>query len=73
MLTYDELFGPEAQQLEDTVRTLVQRYKAAREGSAEHRFVERQLQGIRAGSELGMLIIEDFECGEECLFLPAVV
>ena len=51
------------------IRTLVRRLDAAREGSAEHRMVVRQLIGIRDFSELGGLIIEEFEMGAE-LFLP---
>jgi hypothetical protein len=46
--------------LEATIRTLVYRLNDAREGSAEYRMIERQLIGLR-NSELGRLIIEDYE------------
>jgi hypothetical protein len=51
----------EAEELESIVRTLAYRLREAREGSAERRMIERQLDGIRNGSELGGLIIEEFE------------
>jgi hypothetical protein len=51
----------EEEELEATIRTLVYRLDDAREGSAEHRMIIRQLQGIRDFSQLGRLIIEDFE------------
>ena len=51
----------EEEELEATIRTLVYRLDDAREGSAEHRMIIRQLQGIRDFCQLGRLIIEDFE------------
>ena len=52
----------EADKLEALIQELVDRLDDAREGSAEHRMLQRQLVGIRDGSEgeLGMLIMEDF-------------
>ena|SRR5215831_15266687 len=52
----------EADKLEALIQELVYRLDDAREGSAEHRMLQRQLVGIRDGSEgeLGCLIMEDF-------------
>ena len=47
--------------LEDTIGDLVYRLKRAREGSAEYKMIERQLTGIFHGSQLGGLIIEEYE------------
>jgi hypothetical protein len=49
------------EELEATIRTLIYRLKQAREGSAEHRMIERQLIGPRDFSELGGLIFEDYD------------
>ena len=49
------------EELEATIRRLVDRLNAAREGSAEYRMIVRQLVGIRKTSELGGLIIEGHE------------
>ena len=38
-------------ELENTIRQLIDRMEAAREGSAEHRMIVHQLVGLRAGSE----------------------
>ncbi|MGV7216855.1 hypothetical protein [Bradyrhizobium sp. UFLA05-112] len=51
--------------LEDTIADLVYRLKHTREGSAEYKFIERQLTGIFHGSELGGLIIEEYEMRAE--------
>ena len=55
----------EADRLEALIRDLVDRLNDAREGSAEHRMVMRQLVGIRKGSELGGLIIQEFQMRAE--------
>jgi hypothetical protein len=49
-------------QLKITLRTLIERMNAAREGSAEHRLIERQLEGVRGESELAGLIMEGYDC-----------
>ena len=46
----------EEAETEAIIERLVQRLNAAREGSAEHRTIVRQLIGVREGSELGGLI-----------------
>lgn len=45
-------------ELETIVRDLVDRYLAARPGSAEERMIARQLNGLRA-QEMAGLIIEE--------------
>jgi hypothetical protein len=60
---------PVDEELEATIKQLIARKDAAREGSAEYRMIVRQLIGIREFSQLGRLIIEDFEMRAE-LFLP---
>jgi hypothetical protein len=49
------------EELEAIIARLVNRLDAAREGSAEYRLIERQLVGLRDGSELGGLIIEEYD------------
>jgi hypothetical protein len=49
--------------LEAIIRDLVERLYVAREDSAEQRFIERQLDGIRHGSELGGLLMEEYDMG----------
>jgi len=44
---------------------LVYRLDDAREGSAEHKMIIRQLVGVRDSSELAGLIIEEFEMRAE--------
>jgi hypothetical protein len=48
-------------QVKVTIQTLVERLREAREGSAEHRMIERQLEGVRNESELARLIMEEYE------------
>jgi AAA+ ATPase superfamily predicted ATPase len=47
--------------LEDVVRRLVYRLQEAREDSAAERMVLRQLEGIRRGSELGALLMQEYD------------
>ena len=47
--------------LEATIKTLVDRLNDAREDSAEYKTIIRQLVGIRDFSQLGGLIIEEYE------------
>jgi hypothetical protein len=49
-------------ELEDIVRRLVYALYEADEDSAEYRMIERQLQGIRRGSELGGLLMQEVDC-----------
>jgi len=49
------------QQLEEIVADLAHRLRQARPGSPEYRMVERQVAGIKHGSELGCLIVEEYE------------
>ncbi len=48
-----------AQQVEATIRRLIEYRNVAREGSAEHCMIERQLEGVRNESELAGMIYED--------------
>jgi hypothetical protein len=57
----DRVKGADEIELEQTIDRLVDRYHAAREGSAEHKMIIRQLQGVRDGSQLGGLILEEYE------------
>ena len=41
-------------------RAVINRSRAAREGSAEYKMIVRQLTGLREGSEIGCLIFEEF-------------
>jgi hypothetical protein len=65
----DNAINVEAVELEAVIRELVYRLNKTREGSAAHRMIELQLIGIRQGSELGGLIIEEFAMRAE-LALP---
>jgi hypothetical protein len=51
----------EEQELEEIVADLAYRWLCARWDSAERRFIERQVDGIKHGSELGGLIVEEYE------------
>lgn len=48
------------QELEDTIRRLIERKDAAFEGSAEYRMVIRQLKGLR-NSQLAAEIMEEYD------------
>ena len=50
---------PEDDELE-AIGSLFHRMNAAREGSAEHRMIVRQLIGLRKSSEIACLIFEEF-------------
>jgi hypothetical protein len=50
-------------ELEEILIQLDRRLQAAREGSAEHRMILRQMEGIRHGSELGGLLMEEHDSG----------
>ena len=52
---------PEAERLGDIVSDLAYRLRQSREGSAEYRLLYRQLDGIRRGSQLGALIVEEYQ------------
>ncbi|MCP3459777.1 hypothetical protein [Bradyrhizobium sp. CCGUVB23] len=67
MTVYDPIVPRTAEEieLEDTISDLVYRLSHAQEGSAEYKFIERQLTGIFHGSQLGGLIIEEFEMSGE--------
>jgi len=47
--------------LEEVVKDLAYRRKHADEDSAEYRMIERQMEGIRRGSELGSMILEEYD------------
>jgi hypothetical protein len=53
--------SPGDDELEAIIQRLVYRLDDAREGSAEHKMIIRQLVGVRDSSELAGLIIEEFE------------
>jgi len=48
-------------ELEDIIRELAYRLEDAREGSAEYKMILRQMNGIQRGSELGSLIMEEYD------------
>jgi hypothetical protein len=54
---------PEQLELEAILTRLIYRLEEVREGSAEHKMIERQLEGIRHGSELGGLLMEEYDIG----------
>ena len=62
MMTDDELFGPEAQALEETIHDTLYRLRDVREGGAEYRFIIRQLKGLR-DTIVGRLIFEEIDMG----------
>lgn len=49
--------------LEAIVDRLAYCLRHANEDSAEQRMIERQLEGIRRGSELGSLLVEEVRIG----------
>jgi len=50
-------------ELQDIIRRLAYDLLDARDGSAEYRMIERQLDGIRHGSELGYLLMQEYDMG----------
>ncbi|QHO72080.1 hypothetical protein ACH79_05075 [Bradyrhizobium sp. CCBAU 051011] len=48
-------------ELEGIVYRLVHQLYAAREDSAEYKMIKRQLEGIRHGSELGGLLMQEVD------------
>ena len=48
-------------ELQDIIRQLAYQLRDAREGSAEYKMIERQMEGIRRGSELGGLLMEEYD------------
>lgn len=54
----------EERELEHILMNLVARRDAATEYSAERRMVERQIDGIRRGSELGGMLVEEVNNGD---------
>ena len=52
--------SPVDDELEATIRQLFYRMDDTREGHAEHKMIVRQLIGLREGSEVGRLILEEF-------------
>ena len=48
-------------ELEEIVSDLAYRRDHADEGSAEYKMILRQMAGIRRGSELGCLILEEYD------------
>jgi hypothetical protein len=61
MLSPDDPKDADHIELEATIKRLVDRLDEVREGSAEHRMIIRQLVGLRDFSEVGGLIIQDYE------------
>jgi hypothetical protein len=63
------MYDPEAPksdheiELEEVVRQLAYWLRQAREDSAEYKMIVRQMEGIRHGSELGGLLMEEYDCG----------
>ena len=50
-------------ELEGVLRQLACRLRDAREGSAAYKMIVRQMDGIRHGSELGSLLMEEYDIG----------
>jgi hypothetical protein len=50
-------------ELEEIITQLDARLREVREGSAAHKMILRQLDGIRHGSELGGLLMEEYDAG----------
>ncbi|HZD62101.1 MAG TPA: hypothetical protein VE200_04825 [Xanthobacteraceae bacterium] len=48
-------------ELERVIETLTERLAVAREGSAAHRMVVRQLEGVRNSSQLAEQILEEHD------------
>jgi hypothetical protein len=48
-------------ELQDAILQLHARYRTARTGSAEERMILRQMDGIRRGSELGGLLVDEYQ------------
>jgi hypothetical protein len=51
----------EQRELQDTIMQLHEQYRAARTGSAEERMALRLMEGVRRGSELGGLLMDEYE------------
>jgi hypothetical protein len=51
----------ETLELQDAIMQLDAQYRAARPDSAERRMIERQMGGIRRGSELGGLLMDEYD------------
>ncbi len=66
------MYSPDVsdEKFEAFVHDLVARERAADEGSAEHRMIIRQLQGV-CRTELGNLIVEDYEMSGKCYSFAA--
>ena len=52
-----------SRQLEKLLAQVIERRDAAREDSAKHKMILRQMEGIRHGSELGGLLMEEYDSG----------
>ena len=50
-------------ELERIVKRLAYQLHAAKEDSAEQQMILRQMEGIRHGSELGGLLMEEYDMG----------
>jgi hypothetical protein len=48
-------------ELEDIIRQLAYRFRNARVDSAEEKMILRQMDGIRRGSQLGRLLMEELD------------
>ena len=51
----------EMHELQDTIMQLHARYRAAPADSAEERMIRRQMEGIRRSSELGGLLMDEYD------------
>jgi hypothetical protein len=50
-------------ELENILRQLIDRLSETREDSAAYKMIVRQMEGIRHGSELGSLLMEEYDIG----------
>jgi hypothetical protein len=50
-------------ELEEIIKRLAHQLYEADEDSAEYRMIERQMEGIRHGSELGGLLMQEYDMG----------
>ena len=57
----DALKTAEELELEGIIYRLAHQLREAQEGSAEYKMIERQMEGIRRGSELGGLLMQEYD------------
>jgi hypothetical protein len=53
----------EERKLEQLLTELIERLNDADEGGAEYKFILRQMEGVRRGSQMGGLLMEEYDIG----------